>query len=49
LQLNDVMVVDIFGKVKDGTVVGDNLGTATRSRTVWRCYRWRFATRDWFN
>ena len=33
LQLNDVMVVDIFGKVKDGTVIGDNLGTATRSRT----------------
>ena len=33
LQLNDVMVVDIFGKVKDGTVVGDNLGTSTRSRT----------------
>jgi 4-hydroxy-4-methyl-2-oxoglutarate aldolase len=33
LELNDVMVVDIFGKVKDGTVVGDNLGTATRSRT----------------
>jgi 4-hydroxy-4-methyl-2-oxoglutarate aldolase len=33
LQLNDVMIVDIFGKVKDGTVVGDNLGTATRSRT----------------
>jgi 4-hydroxy-4-methyl-2-oxoglutarate aldolase len=33
LQLNDVMVVDIFGKVKDGTVVGDNLGTAVRSRT----------------
>lgn len=33
LQLDDVMVVDIFGKVKDGTVVGDNLGTATRSRT----------------
>jgi regulator of RNase E activity RraA len=27
------MVVDIFGKVKDGTVVGDNLGTALRSRT----------------
>ncbi len=24
LELNDVMVVDIFGKVKDGTVVGDN-------------------------
>jgi len=33
LQLNDVMVVDIFGKVKDGTVVGDNLGTAVRTRT----------------
>ncbi len=33
LQLHDVMIVDIFGKVKDGTVVGDNLGTATRSRT----------------
>jgi 4-hydroxy-4-methyl-2-oxoglutarate aldolase len=33
LQTGDVMVVDIFGKVKDGTVVGDNLGTAVRSRT----------------
>src|SRR4051812_26055021 len=33
LELNDVMVVDIFGKVKDGTVVGDNLGTAVRRRT----------------
>jgi 4-hydroxy-4-methyl-2-oxoglutarate aldolase len=33
LQRSDVMVVDIFGKVKDGTVVGDNLGTAVRSRT----------------
>jgi 4-hydroxy-4-methyl-2-oxoglutarate aldolase len=33
LEPNDVMVVDIFGKVKDGTVVGDNLGTAVRSRT----------------
>lgn len=33
LQMNDVMVVDIFGKVKDGTVVGDNLGTDVRSRT----------------
>jgi regulator of RNase E activity RraA len=33
LQLNDVMVVDIFGKIKDGTVIGDNLGTAVRSRT----------------
>ena len=33
LQLHDVMVVDIFGKVKDGTVVGDNLGAAVRNRT----------------
>ena len=30
---NDVMVVDIFGKVKDGTVIGDNLGTAVATRT----------------
>jgi len=29
----DVMVVDIFGKVKEGTVVGDNLGTAVATRT----------------
>jgi len=28
-----VMVVDIFGKIKDGTVIGDNLGTAVRTRT----------------
>lgn len=33
LQPGDVMVTDIFGKVKDGTVVGDNLGTAVASRT----------------
>jgi regulator of RNase E activity RraA len=33
LQLGDVMVVDIFGKIKDGTVVGDNLGTAVRTLT----------------
>lgn len=33
LQRGDVMVVDIFGKIKDGTVIGDNLGTAVRSRT----------------
>jgi 4-hydroxy-4-methyl-2-oxoglutarate aldolase len=33
LQHGDVMVVDIFGKIKDGTVVGDNLGTSVRSRT----------------
>jgi 4-hydroxy-4-methyl-2-oxoglutarate aldolase len=30
---NDVMVVDIFGKVRDGTVVGDNLATAVAART----------------
>jgi 4-hydroxy-4-methyl-2-oxoglutarate aldolase len=29
----DVMVTDIFGKIEDGTVVGDNLGTAVASRT----------------
>lgn len=33
LQTGDVMVTDIFGKVKDGTVVGDNLSTAVASRT----------------
>ncbi len=33
LERNDVMVVDIFGKIKDGTVVGDNLGTSVRTRT----------------
>lgn len=33
LKKNDVMVVDIFGKVKDGTVIGDNLGTAVQTRT----------------
>lgn len=33
LQTGDVMVTDIFGKVKNGTVVGDNLGTAVTSRT----------------
>lgn len=33
LGRRDVMVVDIFGKVKDGTVVGDNLGTAVKVRT----------------
>ena len=29
----DVLVVDIFGKVVHGTVVGDNLGTAVAART----------------
>jgi regulator of RNase E activity RraA len=33
LEHGDVMVVDIFGKVVEGTVVGDNLGTAVASRT----------------
>lgn len=33
LAHNDVMVVDIFGKIKDGTVIGDNLGTAVQTRT----------------
>lgn len=30
---NDVMVVDMFGKIKDGTFVGDNLSTSVRTRT----------------
>jgi len=33
LQPNDVMVVDMFGKVEDGTFVGDNLSTALQRRT----------------
>lgn len=33
LQPNDVMVVDMFGKVKEGTFVGDNLSTALQRRT----------------
>ncbi len=33
LEPGDVLVVDIFGKVVEGTVVGDNLGTAVASRT----------------
>ena len=34
LQPGDVLVVDLFGKIKDGTMIGDNLGTAifTKSR-----------------
>jgi 4-hydroxy-4-methyl-2-oxoglutarate aldolase len=28
LQPNDVLVVDLFGKIKDGTFAGDNLATA---------------------
>lgn len=33
LGSHDVLVADIFGKVFNGTVVGDNLGTAVASRT----------------
>lgn len=33
LHLGDVMVVDIFGKIKEGTFVGDNLATSLRART----------------
>ena len=33
LQPGDVMVTDIFGKVANGTVIGDNLGTAVAVRT----------------
>ncbi|MBZ0291461.1 MAG: RraA family protein [Anaerolineae bacterium] len=33
LEQGDVMVVDMFGKVKDGTFVGDNLSTSLQART----------------
>jgi regulator of RNase E activity RraA len=33
LELGDVLVVEMFGKVKDGTFIGDNLGTSLRTRT----------------
>lgn len=29
----DVMVVDLFGKIKDGTIIGDNLGTSIMTKT----------------
>jgi regulator of RNase E activity RraA len=32
-QEGDVLVVDLFGKVRDGTVIGDNLATALDART----------------
>ena len=32
LQKNDVPVVDMFGKIRDGTFVGDNLSTAVLAR-----------------
>ena len=28
----DVLVVDLFGKIEDGTFIGDNLGTAIAAR-----------------
>jgi regulator of RNase E activity RraA len=33
LEHNDVMVVDMFGKIKEGTFVGDNLSTSVKRRT----------------
>ncbi len=33
LAIGDVMVVDMFGKIKDGTFVGDNLSTSLQTRT----------------
>ncbi len=33
LELGDVMVVDMFGKIKNGTFVGDNLSTSIQTRT----------------
>ncbi len=33
LEMGDVMVVDMFGKIKDGTFVGDNLSTSLQTRT----------------
>jgi regulator of RNase E activity RraA len=33
LKPGDVMVVDIFGKIEDGTFVGDNLATSLQART----------------
>jgi regulator of RNase E activity RraA len=33
LQSGDVLVVDLFGKIEDGTMVGDNLATAVYAAT----------------
>ncbi len=33
LGMSDVLVVDLFGKIRDGTFVGDNLSTAIATRT----------------
>jgi regulator of RNase E activity RraA len=34
LQPNDVLVVDLFGKIKDGTFAGDNLSTSIFAKTA---------------
>jgi regulator of RNase E activity RraA len=33
LQPGDVLVVDLFGKIEDGTIIGDNLGTAIYAKS----------------
>jgi 4-hydroxy-4-methyl-2-oxoglutarate aldolase len=33
LQPGDVLVVDMFGKIKDGTMIGDNLGTSIYTKS----------------
>ena len=33
LQPGDVMVVDLFGKIKDGTIIGGNLATSVFTKT----------------
>ncbi|MBV8811100.1 MAG: RraA family protein [Acidobacteriaceae bacterium] len=33
LVKGDVMVVDLYGKIKDGTIIGDNLGTSMMTKT----------------
>jgi 4-hydroxy-4-methyl-2-oxoglutarate aldolase len=33
LQTNDVMVIDLYGKIREGTFVGDNLSTSVKART----------------
>ena len=33
LQPGDVLVVDLFGKIQDGTMIGDNLGTSIYTKS----------------
>lgn len=33
LVKGDVMVVDLYGKIEDGTIIGDNLGTSIMTKT----------------